>query len=188
MVSLLFLFASPIIYHAKRHIMFIYYFPFLILGLFGVDKFLKEKKISLLTLSVLLMILTSFYYSVGGIIVLIIYGLYQFIGKDKTKPKEIIKFLCSFVRPFITAVLISAILWLPTLYTLVAGRAGAIKEIEYLKLFIPNFKFLYRAYGPGLTFLEFILIGILVIDKKIRKKTRLLALTIIIIFIFPIFN
>ena len=187
-VSLLFLFASPIIYHAKRHIMFIYYFPFLILGLFGVDKFLKEKKISLLTLSVLLMILTSFYYSVGGIIVLIIYGLYQFIGKDKTKPKEIIKFLCSFVRPFIIAVLISAILWLPTLYTLVAGRAGAIKEIEYLKLFIPNFKFLYRAYGPGLTFLEFILIGILVIDKKIRKKTRLLALTIIIIFIFPIFN
>ena len=30
MVSLLFLFATPILYHAKRHIMFIYYFPFLI--------------------------------------------------------------------------------------------------------------------------------------------------------------
>ena len=71
-VSLLFLFASPIMYHAKRHIMFINYFPFLIGGLFGVDNFIKKKKTGLLITCTTLMIFTSFYYSVAGIVVLII--------------------------------------------------------------------------------------------------------------------
>ena len=186
-VALLFLFATPIMFHAKRHIMFINYFPFLILGLFGVDKWLREKKLCLLTISVILMILTSFYYSVSAIFVLIIYGIYQYAKAKHTK-KEYLKFLCSFSLPFILAVLTTAILWLPTSYTLLTGRAESIKELELWELLIPSLKSLYTAFSPGITLLEFILIGILMIDKDIPKRTRILAFSIIVIFLFPIFN
>lgn len=183
--SLLFLFATPIIYHAKRHIMFINYFPFLIGGLFGVDNFIKNKKTGLLIICTTLMIFTSFYYSVAGIVVLIIYGIYSYLKENKT---GMIKFLINFAVPFIITILISAILLLPTAYTLLSGRGESIKVLETWMLFIPNFKFLFNAYGPGLTLLEFILIGILIIDKDIKMETRLLALSLIIIFLFPIFN
>lgn len=184
-VALLFLFATPIIFHAKRHIMFINYFPFLILGLFGVDKFIKTKKHHLLTLSITLMIFTSFYYSVSGIAVLIIYGIYSYYKENN---QHLFKFLLAFSKPFIIAVLISAILWLPTAYTLLMGRGETIKELELWELLIPNFKALYTSFSPGITILEFVLIALLIIDKKIDKKTKLLALTIIIIITFPIFN
>ena len=184
-VSLLFLFAIPIIYHAKRHIMFINYFPFLIGGLFSVDNFIKNKKTGLLIICTTLMIYTSFYYSVSGIVVLIIYGIYSYL---KEKKKGIIFFLTKLAVPFIISILISAILLLPTAYTIISGRGESIKVLETWMLFIPNFKFLFNAYGPGLTLFEFILIGILIIDKDIKKETRLLSLSLIIILLFPIFN
>ena len=185
--ALLFLFATPIMFHAKRHIMFINYFPFLILGLFGVDRWLQKKKIGLLTTSLILMILTSFYYSVSGIFVLIIYGIYQY-AKEKHTKKEYLKFLCAFSVPILIAVLTTAILWLPTAYTLLTGRGEGIKELKFWELLIPSFKSLYTAFSPGITLLEFILIGILMIDKDTKKRTRILALSIIIIFLIPIFN
>lgn len=186
MVSLLFLFATPILYHAKRHIMFINYFPFLILGFFGIDHFISKKRILLLTISITFMIFTSFYYSVSGIIVLIIYGIYEFLKNHS--PKELVKFLSRLAIPFLLAVLISAILWLPTAYTLLAGRGEAIKEIEKWLLLTPNLKVLYSSYGPGITLLEFILLGLLVFDKDQRKHTKYLALFLLIIFLIPLFN
>ena len=186
-VALLFLFATPIIYHAKRHIMFMNYFPFLILGLFGVDKFLKDKKKALLIISITLMVFTSFYYSVSGIVVLIIYGIYQYL-KDHKFNKNIIKFLFSFSIPFFIAILISSILWLPTAYTLLTGRGESVKQIQLWQLILPNLKSLYTAYSPGITLLEFILIGILLLDKNIKKQVKVLAGVIIVIFLFPLFN
>lgn len=186
-VSLLFLFATPIIYHAKRHIMFINYFPFLILGLFGIDRFISQKKPTLLIVSTCMMIFTSFYYSVAGIIVLIIYAIYEFFQKEKGF-KNLFKFLLKLSIPFLISVLISAVLLMPTFYTLVTGRGNSIKDIEFWTLLIPSFKFLYSGYSLGITFLEFILIGVLIFDKDIKKSTRLLALTLSIIFMFPIFN
>lgn len=185
-VSLLFLFATPILYHAKRHIMFINYFPFLIGGLFGIDKFLQEQKKGLLIACTTAMIFTSFYYSVSGIVVLGIYGLYEY---QKLKgSKGLLKFLPYFAIPFLIAILTSAILWLPTAYTLLSGRGESIKTLELWTLFLPNFKFLYTAYSPGLTIVEFLLISLLVIDKDIQKETRKLAFLLMIIFLFPIFN
>lgn len=185
-VSLLFLFASPIIYHAKRHIMFINYFPFLLLALFGVDRVINKKNSSLLVISIALMIFTSFYYSVAGIVVILIYAFYRYLQKGEKQ--EIIEFIKKFFPPILIAVLISAILWLPTAYTLLMGRGESIKKIEIWMLLIPNLKVLYRSYGPGITLLEFIILGVIAIDKDSNKKIRYLALTILIILIFPIFN
>ena len=79
--SLLFLFSGPLIFHSHRHIMFINYFPFLILGLFAVDEYFEKNKRTILILIISLMIFTSYYYSVSGLVVLFIYYIYKYIEK-----------------------------------------------------------------------------------------------------------
>ena len=48
---------------------------FLLLTLIGYDRYVSTGKYSLLTAGVLLMVLTSFYFAVGGVAALLIYGL-----------------------------------------------------------------------------------------------------------------
>lgn len=52
--TFVFVFANFFIFHSHRHMMFINYFPFLILGLMGVDKYFKNNQKWLLILSVFL--------------------------------------------------------------------------------------------------------------------------------------
>ena len=42
--------ATPLLFHSHRHIMFINYMPFLILGLMGIDLYFDKKKSWLLIL------------------------------------------------------------------------------------------------------------------------------------------
>ena len=79
LTSILFLLAGPMIFHSYTHIMFVNYMPFLILSLMGTDRYFQKKKSGLLTGSVFLMIMTSFYFSIGGILVLFIYGVFQYL-------------------------------------------------------------------------------------------------------------
>mgnify|MGYP000700696850 CR=1 FL=1 len=44
-VSCLFVLSSPIIFHSHRHIMFMCYFPGLLMGLMGVDSYFEKRKI-----------------------------------------------------------------------------------------------------------------------------------------------
>ena len=89
LASTLFLLASPLIFHSHRHIMFVSHIPFLILGLMGIDKYFKTKQRWLYILSVFLMIMTSYYYSVGGLLVMVIYGVYQYLKlNDKVTIKS----------------------------------------------------------------------------------------------------
>lgn len=75
LASAIFVCASPLIFHSHRQIMFVNYMPFLILGLMGVDKHFYQKKSYLLVISTFLVIMTSYFYSVGAILCLVIYGL-----------------------------------------------------------------------------------------------------------------
>lgn len=84
-VSLLFLLASPLIFHSYTHVMFVNYMPFLIGGLIGTDRYFEKQKTGLLTLCIFLMIMTSFYFSIGGCMVLAIYGVYQYWGRLEKK-------------------------------------------------------------------------------------------------------
>ena len=58
--TLLFLVSAPLIYHTHRHIMFVNYMPFLILGLYGVDRYFEKNKKTLLILSIFLTIMKSY--------------------------------------------------------------------------------------------------------------------------------
>ena len=59
--------------------MFVNYMPFLLLALLGVDRHFQKRKSGLLILSVLGMILTSFYFSVGGLLALTAYAVTEYL-------------------------------------------------------------------------------------------------------------
>ena len=64
--SLFFTCSTALLYHSYNQLMFVNYMPFLLLALLGVDRHFQKRKSGLLILSVFGMILTSFYFSVGG--------------------------------------------------------------------------------------------------------------------------
>ena len=76
-ISLMFLLAGPMIGQYSGQIMFVDYMPFLCLALIGVDRYFEKEKSGLFTVSVFLMIMTSFYFSIGGMLVLVLYGLHR---------------------------------------------------------------------------------------------------------------
>ena len=78
LTACLFLLAAPMIFQSYNQIMFVNYMPFLCMGLWGVDSFLEKGSSFLYILSVFFMILISFYFSVGGILVLILYGMHRY--------------------------------------------------------------------------------------------------------------
>lgn len=187
--GLMLLCASPFIFHAHRHIMFINYMPFLILGMFGVDRYFKNKKGGLLIISCFLMIMTSYYYSVGGLIALFIFGIYRYLEKNTFHFKLFLKDMLLFTIPFIISVFMAMFLLLPTAYTLLAGRGIKNSTTNLLRLFIPNFSFkyiLYSTYSIGVTGIVIVACGYFAIKGK--KQEKFLGILLLLFGLLPIFN
>lgn len=201
--ALLFLLAGPMIYHSCKQIMFVNYMPFLCLALIGVDRYFEKRKATLLTVGVFLMIMSSFYFSVGGILAVVLYGVHRYVqikedGKSSIRIKTFFKEGIFFLRPIFTAVLMSGVLLIPTALTL-GGRSGGGQNTAYsLKsLFIPEIRPLglfYSPYGLGLTtliltvlitgfFYGFSLFG----DSRKKRQERVLAWGCGILLLFPLF-
>ena len=88
--SLFFTCSTALLYHSYNQLMFVNYMPFLLLALMGVDRHFQKKKSGLLILAVLEMILTSFYFSVGGLIALTAYAVTEYFRyyAEKSAEKE----------------------------------------------------------------------------------------------------
>ena len=179
----------PILFHSHRHIMFTSYMPFLILCFIGVDKYFNENKKVLLISSLFLMIMTSYFFSVSGIFVVILYAISKFVEKNQTINikkflQEGIKFL-SFV---FLGIVMAAIIILPTLYVILEGRTESNVTIHLSELLVPDFsinQLFYGAYSPGLTALVLISLIFNLTTKK--KNNIVLILLLIITMIFPVF-
>ena len=176
--------------HSHRHIMFITYLPFIILGLFGVDKKLDKNKGWLLSLSVFLLIMTNYYYSIGGIACLIVYGIYKYLSNvKKVTFKQFIKTGFEFCLPILVGVLCGAIIIVPTFATLLFNRAESNTSINLLNLLIPTFNSKYLmndGYGLGLTAIA---LGALInMFKNKNKENLFLGIILTMFIIFPIFN
>lgn len=184
--SCIFLLASPMIFHAHRHIMFINYMPFLIMGYYGVDGYFESKNKWLLSGSVFLMIMTSYFFSVSGIISIILYGIYVYIKNNNSiKIKSFIIDGLKFLFPIIIAVLMSGILIVPTFYSLLNGRLDS-NMINLVGLFIPSINLkdlLYDTYSLGLPSIALFSLIDNLFDKK---ENRFLSICLIIMLTFPI--
>ncbi len=78
MVSLMYLLSGPMIFHSYCQLMFVNYMPFLCMAFLGVDRYFERNGKLLYTAGVFLMIMSSFYFSIGGILALVVYGLYRY--------------------------------------------------------------------------------------------------------------
>lgn len=185
-VTFLLLCSAPLIFHSHRHIMFVSYFPFLIMGFYGIDCFLEKKKSFLLILSITLMIFTSYYYSVAGIFVLFVFAIFKYMRTQNFQIKDLVKFLFSFILRVMVAVLISFVLILPTLYTLLIGRTGDNSVVSIVDLFKPDMYMLHNTYSMGLTLVSLIATFYMLFSK--RRENKLLSILLLLMSIFPIFN
>jgi len=186
--TLLFLLAAPLIYHTHRHIMFINYMPFLLMGLIGIDKLFEKNRKTLLIISIFLMIMTSYYYSVGGIIAILIYGMYRYIEQDKKKKFiDLIKTTFKIILPILIGVLMSGVLLLPTFYALLNGRGDITNSVNIVSLLIPTLNFkemIYGSYTIGLTSVLYFAISYAIVATK--KQNRFLSIIFILLTVFPI--
>ena len=171
--SMFLILSAPILYHLHKHFMFVNYYPFLFLALIGVDKYLTTKKISLVAFSVFMIIMISYYYSIPSILVICIYAIYRYLQLNPNyKLKDMLKKGLIFLIPIFIAIISSAILLLPTYYTLKQGRTveTTSNSIMLLSRLIPMFNvdaYLYDNYCIGLTAISIIsVITLLLSDKK----------------------
>lgn len=188
--SLIFVLAEPFIFQMHRHIMFVNYMPFLIMALIGVDRYINNKEKSLLLIGVFLMIMTSYYYSVCGLLVICIYYLYTYLNKYETlSTSKLFIDGIKFVLVLFLAILSSSILLLPTMYTLIFGRAEGGSTYNLISLLIPTLK-VHKLFSGTYTigFAIIGLISLLYLFYTKKKNNIILGTILLIILLLPIFR
>lgn len=189
-LSLMFLLAGPMIGQYSGQIMFVDYMPFLCLALIGVDRYFEQEKSALFTVSVFLMIMTSFYFSIGGMLALVLYGLHRYFEQREecrvTVSTFLIDGLC-FVRPMLLAVLMGSFFLVPTALALTGGRSKG-QNISLATFFVPQItveRFTYSIYGIGLTTLVITVLLTGLLYRKVYEKV--LTYGCVIVLVIPVF-
>ena len=189
-LSLMFLLAGPMIGQYSGQIMFVDYMPFLCLALIGVDRYFEQEKSGLFTVSVFLMIMTSFYFSIGGMLSLVLYGLHRYFEQREENRVTVRSFLrdgLCFVRSMILAVLMSGFFLVPTALALTGGRSKE-QNTSFASFFIPQItveRFAYSIYGIGLTALVITVLLTGLLYRKVYEKV--LTYGCVIVLVIPVF-
>ena len=189
-LSLMFLLAGPMIGQYSGQIMFVDYMPFLCLALIGVDRYFEQEKSALFTVSVFLMIMTSFYFSIGGMLALVLYGLHRYFEQREECEVTVSAFLrdgVCFVRPMFLAVLMSCFFLVPTALALTGGRSKG-QNTSLAAFFIPQIaveRFAYSIYGIGLTTLVITVLLTGLLYRKVYEKV--LTYGCVIVLVIPVF-
>lgn len=194
LTSVLFLLAGPMVFHSYTHLMFVNYMPFLLLALIGTDRYFQKNKSDLLTAGVFLMILTSFYFSIGGLLVLLIYGVFRYLDtQEKQEKKTAMKsfFLagCLFCISILSAVMMSSFLLVPTAVALKNNARVNGESVSFPELFLPNSDYkqiLYHPYGIGLTTL---VVTVLITGVTYEKwKEKYIHMVCFLVLMLPVFQ
>lgn len=186
-LSILFLSLSPLTYHFHYHLMFVWYFPFLILAFIGVDRYIEKQKSFLLMLSIFFLLLTNYYYGVTSILVIVIYGIYSLLDKYTNVKTFIISLLKASLR-IIIPVFLACFLLLPSLYTVMQTGRSDINEITLSSLFLFNIKEgMYGSFTTGISSLFIISLLSIFATKKKTKKEIFLNIVLLLITFIPLF-
>ena len=180
--------SASLVLHSHRHIMFINYMPFLILGFIAIDNYFNKNKKTLLMISIILIILTSYFFSVSSLISLILYAIFIYLKNNEFKFKDFINTFLKLSIYFIIPIMISAILLFPTLSAILSNRLDNNITTLFTNLILPNLSFeylLYSCYSLGLTSSFILAIANGLLSKQ--KEYKFLSITFIILGFFPIF-
>ena len=181
--------STSLTFHAHRHIMFMTYMPFLLMGLFGVDKKIESNKSYLLIISVFLIVMTSYYYSITSLLVIGLYSIYRYLSINKKFDiKKFIVFLISIGIPMLIGILMSCILIVPSFFAILNSRESTTTFVNLKDLLIPKMDLtgvVISYYGIGLSP---IVIPALVSFLNKKKENRFLFISLLVIILFPIIN
>lgn len=180
----MFALAGPLIFHSYNQIMFVNYMPFLCLALIGTESYLEKKKKGMLILGITFMILTSFYFSIGGLLALVLYGGGTYIERtEKLTWKGFWKKAGGFMGMILLSISLCGILLVPTALVLASREMGGNGSEGMGFLSISLLRFFYSPYGLGLTALSLCsLIGNLT-EKETWKKKIIPAGLLLILFV-----
>lgn len=188
LLTFLFMCSDGLIFHSHRHIMFINYMPFLLLGLMAVEDYFYKGRNIRLSIYSFLIILCSYYFSIPALIAMTVYGVSCYLRINKKF--EIKKFLISgmgFALRIVIGILMAGVLLLPTLAVMLSGRDNTNSNFEISKL-IPkvslNF-FSTNCYSMGVScfLIAACIVGIM---SKVRGR-RFLSIAITVLITCPIF-
>ena len=183
--SLIMIMAGPVVFHTSMQIMFVSYLPFLLLTLIGYDRYCRTGKYALLTLGVLCMVLTSFYFAVGGVAALLIYGLCGWKKEWASSPAILIRSLWKQFYPAFFGGLLSFFYLVPVFCAMLGGRSeGSSYGLqELLTPQISLWNVLYTSYGMGLTAMAVVILAVSLFYR--RGKEKYLAVCILLLLVFP---
>lgn len=165
--SMLFLLAGCF-FQSHRQIMFVNYLPFLLLALI----FLKKRRFALMSLSLTLIYLHSFYYAIACLAVIGWFAAGMLRREDKKGRKYL---LTQGVISVFLSVGMAMMLLLPTFLTILEHRHSGEKATTLTDLIVPNAaNLLYSPYGMGLTIIcvYLLLLGLTV--REVRWQCALL--------------
>lgn len=186
-VAIVFMLSTPLLFHFKRHIMFIDYMMFLMMSIYYIRTFFETNKTYPIIIFNTLIIFTSFYYSISCFFVIFLYYISMLIKYDKFKIQNWKENFLFLLKIYLIPVLISSILTIPTLYVILNGRSNDGSTINLIDLFInKNFSILYDTYSLGIIFIVFISLIYNFMNKK--KDIKFLSIIILIVLIVPLFN
>lgn len=188
LISCLFLLASPIIFHSHRHIMFVSYLPFFIGALFCCDKFFEKKNRAGLIFCMAMIMLISYYYSIGSYLAIFVYITALYLNKNpKFKIKEYLKCILNLAVCTIISIMITAVLWLPTIYEIISCRAKTNVSISLKEILLPTVNYnsvLYSPYSMGLMIIS--LMAILFVLIKRNRGKRFLGIVVSLFVLFDL--
>ena len=188
LLSLVFLFSTSFVFHSHRHIMFVNYMPFLLLSFMAVEDYFAGKKKYKLIIFPFLMIMTSYFFAVSGMVAVAVYGIYVYLKSvRKFKIKDFAKQAVFFAYRLIIAIFMSGVLILPTMYCLLNGRESGNSHIDWT-IFLPsiNMKYImYHNYSMGLSLFAVTAIICAIMAKD--KHRRFLGIVIGALITFPVF-
>lgn len=165
--SMLFLLAGCF-FQTHRQIMFVNYLPFLLLALI----FLKKRRFALMSVSLTLVYLHSFYYAIACLAVIGWFAIGMLRRGDNSGRK---KLLFQGVVSVFLSVGMAMMLLLPTFLAILEHRHSGEKATTLADLVMPNAQnLLYSPYGMGLTILcaYLLLVGLTI--REVRWQCALL--------------
>jgi len=186
--ALLLLVSTPFVYFNFKFIMFVQYFPFLLMGLFGTKKYLEDGKSLLLIISIFLIIITSYYFSIPSIICLCLYALYYYMKiKNNIKFKVIFKDSFKYISRILLGIMLASFLLLPVLYVVFNGRElGFNMFINDIISKIRLTYLMYSANGLGLSSVVLFSLVYNIIYNK--RENKILVLCLFGVFGFNVVN